>query len=84
MKFQWGWGRKRSYNEKEMYRGLEVNLTVEFVSRKCRRWRGERRHFTQNKQGQSAKILRRPVSKLQVVIFAPSLRNLCLQVRLGP
>lgn len=41
------------------------------------------RHFQQTKEGQSAKIQRRHVSKLQVVIVARSLRNMWLQGKLA-
>lgn len=59
VKFCWDWSRKRSCGEKEIYRGLELNLIAESVLNKHRRGRGGGGHFKQKKQGQSAKMQRR-------------------------
>lgn len=59
VKFCWDWSRKRSCGEKEIYRGFELNLIVEFVLNKYRRGRGGGGYFKQKKQGQFVKMQRR-------------------------
>ena len=58
---------KISCSKKEMYRGLQPNLKVEFVWSKHRSGKGEGKDISKSKSKAS---LQRDMSKWEIVIFA--------------
>lgn len=84
VKLCWDWGRKRNCSKKEIYRGLEPNLTVEFVLNKHRRGKGEWEDTLNRRNKASLQRYRGgPCQTASISSYLWSLRDFWLQVKLG-
>lgn len=84
VKLYWDWGRKRNCSKKEIYRGLEPNLTVEFVLNKHRRGKGEWEDILNRRNKASLQRYRGgPCQTASINSYLWILRDFWLQVKLG-